>query len=183
MLKKYLPNGQLPGRLQGQPILISSMNDWFPIHLMPVANFAMLFDYSLAQDISKGEALRRNTQDSVAKFYEGYQTILDHARNIKKMDAGSIRLYKAMWRNYILKNLLYPHDTLFIDFPAPDEEVDAEYLFMWAGFVKPGKHRSYLYDPADDKWYRRDFYVDEREEDLPNFANYENLYEDADDGL
>lgn len=91
------------------------------------------------------------------------------------MNVGSIRLYKTMWRNYILKNLLYPHDTLFIDFPAPKEEVDADYLFMWAGFVKPGKHRSLLYFPGEDTWYRREFFVDERENDLPNFANYENL--------
>ena len=41
------------------------MNDWFPIHLMPVATFAMLFDYSLMQDLAQGEALKRNTQDSV----------------------------------------------------------------------------------------------------------------------
>ena len=183
LVRKYLPHGQLPGRLQGQPILISSMNDWFPIHLMPVANFAMLFDYSLAQDISKEEAIKRNTQDSVTKFYEGYQTILDHVRGVRRMDAGSVRIYKAMWRNYILKNLLYPNDTLFIDFPSPDEEVDAEFLFMWAGFVKPGKHRSFLYDPAEDTWYRRDFFVDEREVDLPNFANYENVFEDDDSGL
>lgn len=80
-----------------------------------------------------------------------------------------------MWRNYILKNLLYPHDTLLIDFPAPDEEVDSDYLFMWAGFVKPGKHRSLMYDPSEDTWYRRDFFVDARETDLPNFATYENL--------
>ena len=78
-----------------------------------------------------------------------------------------------MWRNYILNNLLYPHDTLFIDFPAPDEEVDSEYLFMWAGFVKPGKHRSLLYVPGEDTWYRRDFFIDERENDLPNFPVYD----------
>ena len=92
------------------------------------------------------------------------------------MDPSAIRLYKSMWRNYILKNLLYPNDTLFINFPAPEEEVDPDYLFNWAGFVKPGKHRSLLYVPSEDTWYRRDFFVDERESDLPNFANYENIY-------
>jgi len=34
------------------------------------------------------------------------------------------RIYKDEWRNYILKNLIYPYDTLFIDFPAPDADVD-----------------------------------------------------------
>jgi hypothetical protein len=73
-----------------------------------------------------------------------------------------------------LKNLIYPHDTLFIDFPSPEEQVDPDYLFLFAGFVKPGKHRSLLYDPVEDIWYKRDFYVDEREdEDLPKFMRYD----------
>ena len=181
--QRYLPNGQLPGQLQGQPILISSMNDWFPIHLMPCVTFAMLFDYSLMQDLARSESMRRNTQDSVTKFREGYQRIMDHATGKKLLDAGSIRLYQTMWRNYILKNLLYPHDTLFIDFPSPEEEADADYMFMWAGFVKPGKHRSLLYVPGDDMWYKRDFFVDERETELPNFANYENLVENEEHDL
>jgi len=96
------------------------MNDWFPVHLMPVATFAMLFDYTLVQDIAKDKAMKRDTQDSVQKFKEGYEAVIKHAQGTKKMDSSSLRLYKAMWRNYILKNLLYPHDTLFIDFPAPD---------------------------------------------------------------
>ena len=54
-----------------------------------------------------------------------------------------------MWRNYILKNLIYPHDTLFVDFPA-DDQVPHEFTFMFAGFVKPGKHRALLYDPDED---------------------------------
>lgn len=179
-MDKYLPHGQLPGRLQGQPILVSSMNDWFPIHLMPAVIFAMLFDYTLVQDISQKESLKRNTQDSVTKFKEGYDSILDHAKNIKTMASSQLRIYKDMWRTYILNNLLYPNDTLFIDFPGKNEDVETDFLFMWAGFVKPGKHRSLLYFPADDTWYRRDFFVDERENDLPNFANYENIYNKQD---
>ena len=77
------------------------------------------------------------------------------------------KIYKDTWRTTILKNLIYPHDTLFIDFPAPDEECDPNQLFMFAGFVKPGKHRSFLYDPEEDIWYKRDFFVDEREGSLP----------------
>ena len=45
--KKYLTNSQLPGNLNKYPILISSLNDWFPVHLMPVLHLAMLFDYTL----------------------------------------------------------------------------------------------------------------------------------------
>ena len=92
-------------------------------------------------------------------------------------------MYKEMWRTYILKNLIYPHDTLFIDFPAPTEEVDPEQLYMFAAFVKPGKHRALLYDPFEDAWYKRDFYVDEREEDTPKFAQYENFTADKENVL
>ena len=80
-----------------------------------------------------------------------------------------------MWRTYILKNLIYPHDTMFIDFPTPEQKIDPDSLFMYSGFVKPGKHRSLLYDPEEDVWYKRDFYIDEREMDVPMFANYENV--------
>ena len=91
------------------------------------------------------------------------------------MEPVLLRIYGDIWRQQILKNLIYPQDTLFIDFPNPEEQIDPDYLFLFAGFVKPGKHRSLLYDPVADVWYKRDFYVDEREdEDLPKFANYEN---------
>ena len=122
--------------------------------------------------------MKRNTQDSVAKFREGYQAVLEHAQGTKPLKTNSDHLYKTMWRHYILKNMLYPHDTLYVDFPTPEADVEADYLLTWAGFVKPGKHRSLLYMPGEDTWYRRDFFVDERESDLPNFANYENLVED-----
>jgi len=69
------------------------------------------------------------------------------------MEPFLMRIYSDMWRSYILKNLIYPHDTLFIDFPAPEEHVDPDFIFMYAGFVKPGKHRALLYDPVDDIWY------------------------------
>ena len=51
---------------------------------------------------------------------------------------------------------------------------------MYAAFVKPGKHRVIIYDPLPHDedgpcWYIRDFYVDERQEDLPRFVA---LYEE-----
>lgn len=103
--------------------------------------------------------------------------------NRKKFEPSMFKMYKEMWRTYILKNLIYPHDTLFIDFPSPNEDVDPEQLYMFAAFVKPGKHRSLLYDPDEDVWYKRDFYVDEREEDLPKFAQYENITADKEQQL
>ena len=138
----------------------------------------MLFDYTLMQDIAKDTSMHIETKDSVTKFKQGYNAVLDDVTNRKKMESSMFKMYREMWRTYILKNLIYPHDTLFIDFPAPNEEIDPEQLFMFTAFVKPGKHRSILYDPEEDVWYKRDFYVDEREEDLPNFASYENLTAD-----
>ena len=44
---------------------------------------------------------------------------------------------------------------------------------MFAGFVKPGKHRVIIYDPDPDcekpNWYKRDFYVDEMQGSVPRF--------------
>ena len=44
---------------------------------------------------------------------------------------------------------------------------------MFAGFVKPGKHRVIMYDPqaktGKSEWYMRDFYVDQRSEEIPKF--------------
>ena len=44
---------------------------------------------------------------------------------------------------------------------------------MFAGFVKPGKHRVIMYDPLSEtgqpEWYMRDFYVEERQETIPKF--------------
>lgn len=54
---------------------------------------------------------------------------------------------------------------------------------MFAAFVKPGKHRALLYDSFEDVWYKRDFYVDEREEDTPKFAQYENFTADKENVL
>ena len=70
------------------------MNDWFPVHLLPVSVFAMLFDYAFAKDLTakdpNNNAKDRSTQDSVAKFREGYQAIVDHASNIKKIEASTV---------------------------------------------------------------------------------------------
>ena len=60
-----------------------------------------------------------------------------------------------------------------MDFPHGDEDVDA--LFMFAGFVKPGKHRVIIYDPLANsgkpQWFMRDFYVEERQEEIPKFIH------------
>ena len=88
---------------------------------MPVMQYAMLFDYTLMQDLAKDTSLHIETKDSVRKFKQGYDAVLADAANVKKMEANNFKMYRNMWRTYILKNLIYPHDTLFIDFPAPLE--------------------------------------------------------------
>lgn len=130
--------------------------------MIPVVQYSMLFDYSFVQEMCKEQAMKRDTSDSVEKFREGYQKIVDHVSNNNRMDPYFFRIYIDMWRTYILKNLLYPEDTLFIDFPKPTEQIDPDLLYMFSGLVKPGKHRALLYDPIEDLWYKRDFYVDER---------------------
>ena len=69
--KKYLPGGELPSNLDNTPIMISSLNDWFPIHLMNVIPFSMLFDYSLASELA-GKRAVEEAKDNVTKFGEGY---------------------------------------------------------------------------------------------------------------
>ena len=140
----------------------------------------MMFDYQLMQDIARDTSINIDTKDSVTKFKQGYDIILDDVSNVKKMEPFMTKIYKEMWRTTILKNLIYPHDTLFIDFPAPDEDPDPNQLFIYTGFVKPGKHRSLLYEPEEDVWYKRDFFVDEREGSLPQFASYENVVAEKD---
>ena len=72
LLKKYLPNGQLPGTFNNYPVLVSSLNDWFPIHMAPVIPFSMFFDYQLAQELSPKEALLRETKNNLELYQEGY---------------------------------------------------------------------------------------------------------------
>ena len=87
------------------------------------------------------------------------------------MDKSLLLTYRTQWREYILKNLLYPNDTFFVDFPGVAANVDS--VFMFAGFTKPGKHRVIIYDPCSEtgqpEWYMRDFFVEERQEPIPKF--------------
>ena len=62
----------MPGNLDNTPIMISSLNDWFPVHLMNVVPFSMLFDYSLASELARKD-VNENAKDNVAKFKAGYQ--------------------------------------------------------------------------------------------------------------
>ena len=83
--KKYLPSGQMPGELNGYPILISSLNDWFPVHMMPVMKYSMMFDYSLMSDMAKDTSIHIESKDSVTKFKQGYNNVLDDVSGTKKM--------------------------------------------------------------------------------------------------
>ena len=62
----------MPGNLDNTPIMISSLNDWFPVHLMNVVPFSMLFDYSLASELARKD-VNENAKDNVTKFKAGYQ--------------------------------------------------------------------------------------------------------------
>ena len=62
----------MPSNLDNNPIMISSLNDWFPIHLMNVIPFSMLFDYSLASELA-GKLVEEEANDNVTKFGEGYK--------------------------------------------------------------------------------------------------------------
>ena len=78
--------------------------------------------------------------------------------------------FRREWREIILKNLIYPNDSFFVDFPQEKERLNVNRVFMFANFVKPGKHRTFVYDPKNEAWYKREFFVDIREKSLPEFA-------------
>jgi len=48
---RYLPKRQMPDMIQGLPILVSSLNDWFPCHFMHIVPFSMFFDPILAEEL------------------------------------------------------------------------------------------------------------------------------------
>ena len=76
----------MPGNLNDQPILVSSINDWFPIHLMPVVQFAMLMDYTLMMDISRETSSKIDSKDSVTKFKVGYDAVLNDVTNVERLE-------------------------------------------------------------------------------------------------
>ena len=41
----------MPDQIEDLPVLVSSINDWFPCHLMPMVTFSMLFDPILAEEL------------------------------------------------------------------------------------------------------------------------------------
>ena len=49
---KYLPDGQMPDLINDLPILVSSINGWFPTHMMPIVPFSMFFDPILAEELN-----------------------------------------------------------------------------------------------------------------------------------
>ena len=94
MLKnKYLSHCQMPGNLNDQPILISSINDWFPIHMMPVVQFAMMMDYTLMSDISRETSVKIDSKDSVTKFKTGYDAILNDVIAVERLEMSMKYIY------------------------------------------------------------------------------------------
>ena len=74
---KYLPEGQMPDIIQELPILVSSINGWFPCHLMPIVPFSMFFDPILAEELNGPKPT--NVLDKVQQFEKAYRKIALHA--------------------------------------------------------------------------------------------------------
>ena len=83
----------MPGNLNDQPILVSSINDWFPIHMMPVVQFAMMMDYTLMSDISRETSTKIDSKDSVTKFKTGYDAILNDVIAVERLEMSMKYIY------------------------------------------------------------------------------------------
>ena len=68
------------------------------------------------------------------------------------------------WRNIIRECQKYREDMVSINFPAFDGK--EEKTFVFAGFVKPGKHVLIIYDPKTKEFFRRDIIVEMRGKDI-----------------
>ena len=69
-------------------------------------------------------------------------------------------------------------DTRFIDFPEPNKFNNGEGTFMYSGFVRPGKHKCYLWDRRQDVWFYREIIVLPREKHLPVYRKVDEVKEE-----
>lgn len=80
-----------------------------------------------------------------------------------------------------MSQIKYPTDSLFIHFPHEEKvyyKDELKKFFMFAGFVRPGKHRIYVRDITTSKqdrakWYMKELIVPAREKDLPVYKHIE----------
>ena len=89
-------------------------------------------------------------------------------------DKISLKLDLDMNDN-ICKNLKYPTDTIIVDQPLGakyfSRELEDDDTFVWAGFVKPGRHSFIINDPISPNYYEqppysKQFLVGPRKKDL-----------------
>ena len=73
----------------------------------------------------------------------------------------------------ICKNLKYPNDTKIVDLPTEakyySRELEDDTTFVWAGFVKPGRHSFVVKDPISlkgQKPYTKSIIVGPRVQEL-----------------
>ena len=57
-----------------------------------------------------------------------------------------VQQYTKLWRDTILSGLQYETDTLFVDFPRKDQQIDPNQTYAFSTFVKPGTHKVYVFD-------------------------------------
>ena len=68
------------------------------------------------------------------------------------------------WRETVHQCQKYPAELASINFPTFDG-VDED-IYVFAGFVKPGRQALIIYDPLDREFYQRDIIVEVRKDDI-----------------
>lgn len=86
------------------------------------------------------------------------------------LDESILTEYKSRWRSIIKSNLKYEKNTIYVNFPLQnDVEYDDQIgqdLFVYAGFMKPGKQTLIIKDNELNCNFSKSFAVDLREHEL-----------------
>ena len=70
----------------------------------------------------------------------------------------------STWRDTVKACQKYRDELTSVNYPAVDER--AVEIFVFAGFVKPGRQVLIIYDPEDKEFYQRDIVVEVRSGDI-----------------
>ena len=65
------------------------------------------------------------------------------------------------WREVVEKCQKYKKEQVMINYPPFDGK--DETIFIYAGFVQPGRHVLIIFDPETREFFQRDFIVEVRE--------------------
>lgn len=68
------------------------------------------------------------------------------------------------WREVVEKCQKYKKESVIINYPPFDGK--DETIFIYAGFVKPGRHVLVIFDPETREFYQKDFVVEVRKCDI-----------------